>query len=82
MNGFMMLANALSSTTEAFNEKCANLLSIFFQPYYTIGLINSTINMFIQNIVPKLGKNWHVTYACDVISYCFFLVLSLVPFFF
>jgi len=28
VNGFIMLANALSFTTEAFNEECANLRSI------------------------------------------------------
>ena len=40
-------AHALSSTTEAFNEECAKLRSIFFRLDYPIGLVNSTINMFI-----------------------------------
>ena len=40
-------AHALSSTTEAFNEECAKLPSIFSRLDYPIGLVNSTINMFI-----------------------------------
>ena len=40
-------AHALSSTTEAFNEECAKLRSIFFRLDHPIGLVNSTINMFI-----------------------------------
>ena len=40
-------AHALSSTTEAFNEECAKLYSIFSRLDYPIGLVNSTINMFI-----------------------------------
>ena len=40
-------AHALSSTTEAFNEECAKLRSIFSRLDYPIGLVNSTINMFI-----------------------------------
>ena len=54
VNGFIMLDYALSSTTAAYNEECAKLRPIFFQLDYTIffffiiGLINSTINMFIQ----------------------------------
>ena len=40
-------AHALSSTTEAFNEECAKLRSIFSRLDYLIGLVNSTINMFI-----------------------------------
>ena len=40
-------AHALSSTTEAFNEECAKLSSIFSRLDYPIGLVNSTINMFI-----------------------------------
>ena len=39
-------AHALSSTTEAFNEECAKLRSIFSRLDYPIGLVNSTINMF------------------------------------
>ena len=39
-------AHALSSTTEAFNEECAKLRSIFSRLDYPIGLVNS-INMFI-----------------------------------
>ncbi|XP_068756963.1 uncharacterized protein [Montipora capricornis] len=39
--------HALSSTTEAFNEECAKLRSIFSRLDYPIGLVNSTINMFI-----------------------------------
>ena len=39
--------HALSSTTEAFNEECAKLHSIFSRLDYPIGLVNSTINMFI-----------------------------------
>ena len=40
-------AHALSSTTEAFNEGCAKLRSIFSRLDDPIGLVNSTINMFI-----------------------------------
>ena len=39
-------ACALSSTTEAFNDECAKLRSIFSRLDYPIGLINSTIDMF------------------------------------
>ena len=42
-----------SSLTEAFNEECAKLRSIFSRLDYPIGLMNSTINMFLQNIVTK-----------------------------
>ena len=49
-------AYALSSTTEAFNGECAKLRSLFSRLDYPIGLINSTINMFIQNIVTKPEK--------------------------
>ena len=49
-------AYALSSTTEAFNGECAKFRSIFSRLDYPIGLINSTINMFIQNIVTKPEK--------------------------
>ena len=49
-------AHALSSTTEAFNEECAKLYSIFCRLYYPIGLTNSTVNMFIQNIATKPEK--------------------------
>ena len=47
---------ALSSTTEAFNEECDKLRSIFSRLDYPIGLINSTIDMFIQNITTKPEK--------------------------
>ena len=55
---------ALSSMTEAFNEECAKLCSIFCRLYYPVGLTNSTINiyiiilynMFIQNIATKPEK--------------------------
>ena len=47
---------ALSSTTEAFNEECAKLRSIFSRLDYPIGLINSTIDMFIHNIATKSEK--------------------------
>ena len=49
-------AYALSSTTETFNEECAKLRSIFSRLDYQIGLINSTIDMFIQNIATKPEK--------------------------
>ena len=49
-------AYALSSTTEAFNEECDKLRSIFSRLYYPIGLINSTIDVFIQNITTKPEK--------------------------
>ena len=49
-------AYALSSSTEALNEECAKLRSIFSRLDYPIGLINSTIDMFIQNIAPKSEK--------------------------
>ena len=47
---------ALSSMTEAFIKECAKLCSIFCRLYYPIGLTNSTINMFIQNIATKPEK--------------------------
>ena len=46
-------AYALSSRTEAFNEECAKLRPIFCLLDYPIGLINSTINIFVQNITTK-----------------------------
>lgn len=46
-------AYALSSRTEAFNEECAKLCPIFCLLDYSIGLINSTINIFVQNITTK-----------------------------
>ena len=49
-------AHALSSTTEAFSEECAKLSSIFCRLDYPIGLINSTVKMFIQNITTKPEK--------------------------
>ena len=50
------LAHALLSTTEAFNEECAKLSSIFCPLDYPIGLMNFTVNMFIQNITTKPEK--------------------------
>ena len=49
-------AHALSSSTEAFNEECAKLSSIFCRLDYPISLIKSTVNMFIQNITTKPEK--------------------------
>ena len=49
-------AYALSSTIEAFNEEFDKLRSIFSRLDYPIGLINSTIDMFIQNITTKPEK--------------------------
>ena len=49
-------AYALSSTTEAFNEECDKLCSIFSRLDYPIGLINSTTDMFIHNIAIKPEK--------------------------
>jgi len=49
-------AYALSSKTEAFNEEYSKLHSIFSRLYYPIGLINSIIDMFIQNIATKPEK--------------------------
>ena len=49
-------AYALSSTTEAFNEECDKLRSIFSRLDYPIGLINSTIDVFIQSITTKPEK--------------------------
>lgn len=46
--------------TEAFNEECVKLRSISFKLDYTISLINSTINMFVQNIVTELGKKTYM----------------------
>ena len=45
--GSEMCIRDRSSTTEAFNEECAKLRSIFSRLDYPIGLVNSTINMFI-----------------------------------
>ncbi|XP_068692461.1 uncharacterized protein [Montipora foliosa] len=47
LNTMLHRAHALSSTTEAFNEECAKLRSIFSRLDYPSGLVNSTINMFI-----------------------------------
>jgi len=60
---------ALSPTTEAFNEEYANLRSIFSQFDYQIGLINSTINMFIQNIATKPEKKTDVNAIRIVLSF-------------
>ena len=49
-------AHALSSTTEAFCEECAKLRSIFCRLDYPIDFINSTVNIFTQNIATKLEK--------------------------
>ena len=49
-------AHALSSTTEAFSEECAKLRSIFRRLDYPIDLINSTVNIFTQNIATRLEK--------------------------
>ena len=49
-------AYALPSTTEAFNEECAKLRSLFSRLDYPIGLINSATYMFIQNIATKPEK--------------------------
>ena len=49
-------AHALSSKTEAFNQDCAKLCFIFSRLDYAIGLINSTINIFAQNIATKPEK--------------------------
>ena len=49
-------AHALSSRTEAFNEECAKLHSMFSRLDYQIGLINSTVDMFIQNIATQQEK--------------------------
>ena len=49
-------AYALSSTTEAFNEECAKLRPLFSRLDYPIGLINSTIDIFIKNIATKPEK--------------------------
>ena len=43
-------AYALSSTTEAFNQECTRLRSIFTRLDYPTTTINSTINKFIQNL--------------------------------
>ena len=52
----LLRAYTLSSRTEAFNEECDKLRSIFSRLDYPIGLINSTIDMFIQNITTKPEK--------------------------
>ncbi|XP_078368997.1 uncharacterized protein LOC144652976 [Oculina patagonica] len=43
-------AHALSSTTEAFNEECDRLRSIFTRLDYPMHVINSTINNFVRNV--------------------------------
>ena len=43
-------AYALSFTTEAFNQECSRLRSIFIQLDYPITTINFTINKFILNL--------------------------------
>ncbi|KAL9958648.1 hypothetical protein ACROYT_G035696 [Oculina patagonica] len=43
-------AHALSSTTEAFNEECNRLRSIFTRLDYPMHVINSTINNFVRNV--------------------------------
>ena len=52
----MHRAHALSSKTEAFTEESAKLCCIFSRLDYAIGLINSTINIFAQNIATKPEK--------------------------
>ena len=42
-------AYALSSTTETYNEECTRLRSIFCRLDYPVGLIDSTINIFVHN---------------------------------
>ena len=49
-------AHTPSSTTEAFIEECDKLRSILSRPDYPIGLINSIIDMLIQNIATKPEK--------------------------
>ena len=50
-------AYALSSTTEAFDKELPNYtLHVYSCLDYPIDLINSTINMFIQNIATKPEK--------------------------
>ena len=49
-------AHNLSSRTEAFNEECAKLHSMFSRLDYQIGLIDSTVEMFIQNIATQQEK--------------------------
>ena len=49
-------AYALPSTTEAFNKESSKLPSLFSRLYYPIGLINSIIDKFIQNVATKPEK--------------------------
>ena len=49
-------AYALSLRTKAFNKECAKLRSTFSRLDFPIGLINSTIDMFTQNIATKPEK--------------------------
>ncbi|XP_078384145.1 uncharacterized protein LOC144666620 [Oculina patagonica] len=42
--------HTLSSTTEAFNEECDRLRSIFTRLDYPLPVINSTINNFVRNV--------------------------------
>ena len=49
-------AHALSSPTEAFNEECVKLRSIFSRLDYPIGLINSTIDMYVFKILQLSQK--------------------------
>lgn len=56
-------AHALSSTTEAFNQECDRLRSIFTRLDYPMHVINSTINNFVQNVsldTPKESETHRV----------------------
>lgn len=51
-------ADALSSTTEAFDQECTRLRDIFTRLDYPIHFINSTINKIVQNIeIHEIGRN-------------------------
>ena len=63
-------AYALSSTTEAFNQECTRLRSIFTQLDYPIMTINSTINKFIQNLSAgvHVKDKWKTAVSCELVS--------------
>ena len=56
-------AHTLSSTTEAFNQECDRLQSIFTRLDYPMHVINSTINNFVRNVsldTPKESETHRV----------------------
>ena len=55
-------AHRLSSSPDLFAAECDNLKEIFFKLKYPVGLMNSTINRFIELFILKLESGlWKIT---------------------